>query len=389
MCLDCGKRFAQKSMLLIHQCIHAGESHLRWTTEETKMMLSAIARNPGVKVLMGSTSAANRKYWKAVQEHLCSQGHKRSMAQIIAKWKRVKAQFFSLGIKAALGQLTIKDAPQYYSQVRSIWLLAGKPTFGERKWPVDIRRIGPAEGEEEKEEEEEVREEKLEKEDVREEKLEKEDVREEKDEEVKAEPPEREEGEEPQSQPEQQHGLPPSNPCRPFCATPLPHPPTEAEWPASQLQPVHEIPCEFTPGHPEPVLTTKQTSSPQKVNFASADVDDNDDDTAVPPAALSASDNDDPAGVAGASASSASSPQSCRSCGGLEGFKKEIMNYLDAMNKKLERIEDTVAALRHNAVPEIPEKFLEEMAASLQAACPNLSLVPPSAVALPVSRDCC
>ncbi|XP_044308916.1 uncharacterized protein LOC123035102 isoform X2 [Varanus komodoensis] len=358
ICLDCGKQFAQKSKLIIHQCIHAGESHLRWTTEETKLMLSAISHNPGVKVLMGSTSAANRKYWKAVQEHLRSHGHRRSMAQIIAKWKRLKAQFFSQGMRAALGQLAIKDAPQYYTQVRSIWLLAGKPTFGERKWPVDIRRISTTEGEQEKQEKED-------------------NVCESKEGAVKIEPLEGEEL--PSHAAASQQDPPP----------PHPYPPSEEEWSASQSQSqlVQEGSSESAPFHPETEVPTevKQVAVLQEMHFSS----DDDDNHAVCPAALPASDNG--AVLTPGASSPSPPPQSCHSCEGLEHFRKEIMNYLDAIHKKLERIEETVDALRRNVVPEMPRKFLEEIAAiahGCSAAHTNLLPALPPASTLPVRRDC-
>ncbi|XP_028576546.2 uncharacterized protein LOC114592528 isoform X1 [Podarcis muralis] len=112
----------------------------RWTGDETQKMLSIIARSPGIKAFMSSSSstAVDEKHWKALQDEMLSLGYSRSSCQLRDKWKRLKIDFFSEGIEAACGQVRVKDPPPFYKEVTSIWIAAGKPPFGEhRKLAVD------------------------------------------------------------------------------------------------------------------------------------------------------------------------------------------------------------------------------------------------------------
>ncbi|XP_061477126.1 uncharacterized protein LOC133381742 [Rhineura floridana] len=108
----------------------------RWTRDEAQKMLSIIARSPGIKVFMSSSTATNEKYWRALQDDMLAMGYVRSTCQLRAKWKRLKIDFFNQGIEAATGQVRVKHPPPFYKEVNLIWIAAGKPPFGERKKPV-------------------------------------------------------------------------------------------------------------------------------------------------------------------------------------------------------------------------------------------------------------
>ncbi|XP_060124990.1 uncharacterized protein LOC118081131 isoform X5 [Zootoca vivipara] len=108
----------------------------RWTGDETQKMLSIIARSPGIKVFMSSSTAGNEKHWKALQDEMLALGYSRSTCQLRAKWKRLKIDFFNQGIEAACGQVRVKNPPPFYKEVTSIWMAAGKPPFGEHRKPA-------------------------------------------------------------------------------------------------------------------------------------------------------------------------------------------------------------------------------------------------------------
>nr|XP_034963239.1 uncharacterized protein LOC118081131 isoform X3 [Zootoca vivipara]XP_034963240.1 uncharacterized protein LOC118081131 isoform X3 [Zootoca vivipara] len=112
----------------------------RWTGDETQKMLSIIARSPGIKVFMSSSTAGNEKHWKALQDEMLALGYSRSTCQLRAKWKRLKIDFFNQGIEAACGQVRVKNPPPFYKEVTSIWMAAGKPPFGEHRKPVEAAR---------------------------------------------------------------------------------------------------------------------------------------------------------------------------------------------------------------------------------------------------------
>ncbi|XP_061469456.1 uncharacterized protein LOC133378858 [Rhineura floridana] len=113
---------------------------VHWSIKETKVLLDAISRSPGLAVLLSSSRYKNIGHLHGVQAALGSSGYTRSIEQIRAKWKRVKRDFFQVGMAIALGkEQPRRPLPPFYQDMKQLWLAAGCPQFGLRKIPAEVK----------------------------------------------------------------------------------------------------------------------------------------------------------------------------------------------------------------------------------------------------------